>query len=278
MRSLMQCIHAVHACADIETFPGNTLSALSGIIRCNVATFDEFDLRKRKLTHHELPIGLLLEKDLPVVNSYIHEHPYINLLYPNRARPYQFQRDVEISAQKQLPSIKQSPRGKAVMISDLLTTRQFQRLALYNEFYRNYDIEYQILLQVFSDRTVSTCITFNRDKKDFSEQERHLLNLIGPHIAQAYDSARTISALRQVVTNNKKIMPLEKTASSLTSRESEILYWVARGKTNADVAAILNISSGTVRIHLEHIYHKLGVENRTAASIMAVEKLKIRIC
>ncbi|ENO83911.1 response regulator transcription factor [Thauera linaloolentis] len=51
----------------------------------------------------------------------------------------------------------------------------------------------------------------------------------------------------------------------LTQREMDVLEWVARGKTNRDVAEILNMSPRTVNKHLEHIYEKLGVETRTAA-------------
>lgn len=53
--------------------------------------------------------------------------------------------------------------------------------------------------------------------------------------------------------------------SPLTQREMDVLEWVARGKTNRDVAEILGMSPRTVNKHLEHIYEKLGVETRTAA-------------
>ncbi|WP_420996164.1 response regulator [Cupriavidus sp. 30B13] len=55
------------------------------------------------------------------------------------------------------------------------------------------------------------------------------------------------------------------TATELTPREAEVMVWVARGKTNRDVAEILGMSPRTVNKHLEHIYEKLGVETRTAA-------------
>lgn len=55
----------------------------------------------------------------------------------------------------------------------------------------------------------------------------------------------------------------------LTRRESDVLAWVARGKTNQDIAAILGISPRTVKKHLEHVYAKLGVETRTAAAVFA---------
>ena len=59
----------------------------------------------------------------------------------------------------------------------------------------------------------------------------------------------------------------------LTPRELEVLSWLERGKTNADIAAILNIRPATVGKHLEHIYPKLGVENRTAAASFAPQLL-----
>src|SRR5450432_1794621 len=51
----------------------------------------------------------------------------------------------------------------------------------------------------------------------------------------------------------------------LTTREGEVLSWLSKGKTNRDIAQILGLSPRTVDKHLEQIYAKLGVENRTAA-------------
>ena len=55
----------------------------------------------------------------------------------------------------------------------------------------------------------------------------------------------------------------------LTTRESEVLSWLSKGKTNRDIAQILGLSPRTVDKHLEQIYAKLGVENRTAAAAVA---------
>ncbi len=55
----------------------------------------------------------------------------------------------------------------------------------------------------------------------------------------------------------------------LTTREGEVLSWLAKGKTNRDIAQILGLSPRTVDKHLEQIYAKLGVENRTAAAALA---------
>jgi CheY-like chemotaxis protein/DNA-binding CsgD family transcriptional regulator len=60
----------------------------------------------------------------------------------------------------------------------------------------------------------------------------------------------------------------------LTLRESEVLYWVAKGKTNRDIGDILGSSPATVKKHLERVYEKLGVETRTAAAAMAMQKVR----
>jgi DNA-binding response OmpR family regulator len=65
-------------------------------------------------------------------------------------------------------------------------------------------------------------------------------------------------------------MPAEFSSElGLTSREGEVLSWLAKGKTNRDIAQILGLSPRTVDKHLEQIYAKLGVENRTAAAAIA---------
>ena len=65
--------------------------------------------------------------------------------------------------------------------------------------------------------------------------------------------------------------PLE--SLGLTGREAEVLLWVAQGKSNADIAGILGCAENTVKVHLARIFEKLGVENRNAASMQAIDAL-----
>lgn len=60
---------------------------------------------------------------------------------------------------------------------------------------------------------------------------------------------------------------------NLTVRESEVLFWLANGKTNREIAEILGMGVRTVNKHLEQIFPKLGVENRTAAAGIAIRIL-----
>ncbi|MDE1513657.1 MAG: response regulator [Vibrio sp.] len=61
---------------------------------------------------------------------------------------------------------------------------------------------------------------------------------------------------------------------NLTKRESEVLYWICFGKTNWEIAQILAMSPRTVNKHLEQIYKKLAVDNRTSAASMSVRVLE----
>jgi two-component system, NarL family, nitrate/nitrite response regulator NarL len=57
--------------------------------------------------------------------------------------------------------------------------------------------------------------------------------------------------------------------NSLTSREREVVSALAEGLSNKNVGRRLNLSEGTVKVHLHNIYSKLGVKNRTALVVLA---------
>ena len=57
----------------------------------------------------------------------------------------------------------------------------------------------------------------------------------------------------------------------LTPREAEVLFWISQGKSNHDIGVILGAKTGTICKHVEHIFGKLNVENRTAAAVVALE-------
>ncbi len=63
---------------------------------------------------------------------------------------------------------------------------------------------------------------------------------------------------------------------ALSAREAEVLLWIARGKPNKDISNILGISPRTVNKHLEQVFTKLGVENRSSAAALAVGALAKR--
>lgn len=60
---------------------------------------------------------------------------------------------------------------------------------------------------------------------------------------------------------------------AVTGREADVLMWVANGKTNREIGQILEMSPRTVNKHLEQIFRKLGVENRTSAAAVTLKYL-----
>jgi two-component system nitrate/nitrite response regulator NarL len=66
------------------------------------------------------------------------------------------------------------------------------------------------------------------------------------------------------------------TMNSLTSREREIVFALAKGFSNKNIGRQLGVSEGTVKVHLHNIYTKLGVKNRTALAVLAFTKFAMR--
>lgn len=80
--------------------------------------------------------------------------------------------------------------------------------------------------------------------------------------------------LRVVDQDSPNDASLLQEALDLTARQAEVLYWIAKGKTNGEIGLILGTSPRTVNKHLEKIYKKLGVENRTSAAARAIQYLQ----
>ena len=110
-------------------------------------------------------------------------------------------------------------------------------------------------LTVSGARSGRIGVALHRSVRDF-ERWAALLDALRPHILAAYRNAGRDRAAAD--TAAPKV--------PLTRRESEVLYWVSMGKTNGEVGEIIGARPLTVKKHLEHIYDKLGVPNRTAAA------------
>ena len=108
----------------------------------------------------------------------------------------------------------------------------------------------------------------NTGGKDRSDV-RALLRVLAEHTQSRARHLRSIT-FKPTSSPDFDFSPLH--AIGLTRRECEVLGWVAHGKRDAEIAAILGISRKTVGKHLEHLLSKLHVETRTAAVSTAHER------
>jgi DNA-binding CsgD family transcriptional regulator len=122
------------------------------------------------------------------------------------------------------------------------------------------------------------CLTVRRNLLTMTERDRWLLDSIRPHLLQAYHNSIAFTEINARRARpdcscgergNAGTVELSTDASiralGLTKREFEVLCWLAKDKSNSEIARLLKCSLSTVKKHLEHIYEKLEVQTRTAA-------------
>jgi DNA-binding CsgD family transcriptional regulator len=145
-------------------------------------------------------------------------------------------------------------------IADFYSTSQWHSSAMYCDLYKPQGLEHELQLCLpaspgegtGSGRTVRLYL-FRGPGSDFSERDRAILTLLRPHLHQAF------------LDTERRSRPVPE----LTPRQWDLLRLIAAGHTNTQIARQLGLSEGTVRTHLENIYNRLQVQNRTAAVIRA---------
>lgn len=224
MRSLRTALDLVgtmsESALDKAAFGRIGVERLPRLVASEFTSLSICDLRRGRREVFCLPEGALNAEDRAAFDRHFHHHPLV------RYHGYQGGRSTH-------------------RISDAVPPAEFRRSALYDEYYRRVRIDHAIALPVHVGSGLLVSFVLNRTRRDFSDREKALLEVLRPHLARIY--ARTLCL------------------NTLTERENEVLRWVAVGKSDAQVGAILQISTRTVQKHLQNAYQKLGVESRVAA-------------
>ncbi len=145
----------------------------------------------------------------------------------------------------------------AKRLSDVISWQRLTRLRVYAEWFRPDGVVAELEVGITRSRTRTRNFVFSRSTGNFSARDRAMLDLLAPHLARIHESTELRRSAGIAPGGN---------LDHLTAREAEILELVAAGLTNAAIAERLWISPGTVKKHLDSIYSKLGVANRTAAA------------
>jgi DNA-binding NarL/FixJ family response regulator len=107
-------------------------------------------------------------------------------------------------------------------------------------------------------------------------EERHVTlesatRAVGVAVISTLAGGALLMRIVEQVASDREIMLRERLA--ISDREAQVLNWIAQGKSNRDIADILDISPRTINKHLERIFRKIGVENRTSAAVLALKHL-----
>jgi DNA-binding CsgD family transcriptional regulator len=240
LRGALDVLHTLGgACTGSGAFARSGVSLLPRLVPADVTTLSICDLaggRRRVVTSDP---GAIPRHALDAFDRHFHEHPLVREHGGNFA-------------------------AATRRISDLVALREFRRTGLYNDYYRAVRIEHVMAVPIHVDSRFLVSFVLNRSGRDFSDRERALGEILRPHLANLYRLAVAMERPREAPEDPAAA---HATQAALTPREHEVLAWVAAGKTNRDIAAILGASTRTVEKHLERVYEKLGVETRTAAAM-----------
>jgi DNA-binding CsgD family transcriptional regulator len=154
----------------------------------------------------------------------------------------------------------------ALKLSDFLTQTQFRNSGVIRDTYRKWGLNYNLSVPIDTTPGKPAGVGLCDAKRDFTERDRLLLNLLRRHFDQAHRNAKLATARQAAAAK-----PLA--AYGLTPRETEIARWLARAKNNPEIAIILGCRPRTIEKHLEAILEKLGAANRVAAAIVIARAL-----
>ncbi|HVU24114.1 MAG TPA: helix-turn-helix transcriptional regulator [Opitutus sp.] len=161
-------------------------------------------------------------------------------------------------------------RTHARRITDVLALAEWKRHPFYLHCLARHRFLYQLVLPVTINAHTVVALSFDRSASNFTLRQRTLLDLFGPHFRSAW-SRHEQPALQKV--NHPLSQRQRLRALGLTLRESDVLFWIADGKQNREIAGILGLSLGTVQEYVCNILRKLRVENRHALTVQVLRRL-----
>lgn len=232
------------AAGDARAFAQQTVRALTDWVASELTTLSECDLASGHRRVVGLPGVRLGERDIESFDRHFFEHPLVR--YHGLAGGRVTRR-----------------------ISDFLSRSEFRSTAIYADYYQRVGLEHAVAVPLFVDERRLVSVVLNRRGLDFSERDCERLEVLRPHLSYLYRQADAQGAAPFVAAALAPVVA-EGAVDVLTTRENEVLRWLAHGKTDAEIASLLGLSTRTVQKHLEHIYVKLGVETRTAAVMRAL--------
>lgn len=162
--------------------------------------------------------------------------------------------------------------GSSRAISDLVSRRRFTESDFYSRYLRKYGVEDQLIAAETGEPSRIVVLCVNRAAWGFGERDKAVLNALRPIVFRLHWLLRHVSELTvaragtTLSSHARPAMIAALRAKGLHRREAEVAALLTEGASNIEIAKSLGISEGTVRKHVEHVFFKLGVRNRAAAT------------
>jgi DNA-binding CsgD family transcriptional regulator len=230
LRHVLEFVETAWAVAGEHAFTDETLAALVELVPSDLVDYCDLD-RVRRCALDYVEVGDTPEDNWELFWRIADEHP---LCHHQQAY-------ADFSATR---------------LSDVISRPRLVNSRIYSEWFRPSSVAAELEVGIAPSRIRTRNFILDRTHGDFSERDRAVLDAIRPHLCRIHE----MTELRRAVGDSDA-----EDLDRLTDREAEILELVAAGLTNAGIAERLWISPGTVKKHLENVYAKLGVANRTAA-------------
>jgi DNA-binding CsgD family transcriptional regulator len=207
LRQLLDFLRAGYACHDQETFVTHLLGGVPTLIPAETTSYTEIDLRTGRVgdSTRLTPVAPRFPGDQQIYEAYLPEHPVFTY-------------------------VQQTGDGRAVKISDFLTQRQFHGTGLYNEFFRRVKVEDQMSVSLAVQPARLIGIALFRGRRSFSERERLLLDLLRPHLAQAYANVQAATAMRQEVSLARQAMEASGQEMVVLTKEGRVRLMTPRAR------------------------------------------------
>jgi DNA-binding CsgD family transcriptional regulator len=206
LRGVTEALQDVYACLDLDAFPDRVLSMIQRLIPADHVSYNEVHPRTFRSRTIVRPEGAdRFPGDDAAFARHLSEHPFLSHL-PRMAD------------------------GRPRTISDFLSRARFHRLGIYNEYYRRLGIEYQIAVALCTPPELAVGLAFSRHARDFSERERLLLDLLAPHLRQAYGHAVEMTRLRRRLARIEDALDADDQAIVVLSRHGTVRVETDRGR------------------------------------------------
>jgi DNA-binding CsgD family transcriptional regulator len=236
LQGVLRFVEDAWAVAGEHPFPLETLQDLARLIPCDVIGYAELDrVARRELDY----VGNDPDAGDDTFWEIVDEHPLCRhqLAYADFS---------------------------AARLSDVISRRRLVNSRIYADWFRPAGIEAELEIGIVRSRVRTRNFVLDRTSGDFSDRDRAVLEIVRPHLARIY----AMSELRRAVSDERSAVGEQDRVAGLTPRERDVLELAAAGLSNAAIAERMWISPGTVKKHLDNIYDKLGVANRTAAAAL----------